>query len=188
MINLEKAEKDIFLQSMSDVSDKLQFINRNLNDYLTFNNHYSLYIYRKDKEDNLQISARTTFENQKICITLYDGCFNGCYGLFKDKAYYAKGTIVHELAHVIDISHNYKFSDFFLEKLGGEYKQYKGNIRYFPVGYGIYKGTTKNGHVNHYDDFAESFATYIYGPSYDKQGFFVDNERLMTISMLFESE
>jgi len=182
ILGFSQKEKWIISDSFLDIGNKFSWDEK---DYIKYFTQYKLLINREKNEGNLQVSARTNIENNTINIRLYDGCFNGCYDLFKKQYDYAKGTIVHELAHVIDISSGYKYSDLFLLEIGGSYSLDNNILQYNPIGYGIYKGTTKNGHVNHYDDFAESFATYIYGSTYDQQGFYVDYKRLNFIEELF---
>lgn len=148
-------------------------------------------VIRCRNKDGGDDSARTYLMGENIiCIELLDQCFNGCDGRFTDHVSYAKGTFVHELAHVWDLSHQLSLSLQMLNWTGSCYITDGTRPIYCPRGSGPYGGTTACGRFSHHDDFAEAVAVKVYGANYDNgQGKYVDMHRLKFVeSKMFEEE
>lgn len=136
-----------------------------------------LYIIKREISTH-HISALTKENNMNsVYIYLYNNSFNGNNNFFKNANKNLFDSIVHEFGHVLDI-----LSSFYLScSLMQETNSYYINTEYFPCGTGDYNGTTKLGHMNHYEDFAESFTVCVCGAEYeDMQGVYVNSFRKKT--------
>lgn len=146
-----------------------------------------LIIYRQPaSKGGRDYSAITRqIDHNKHVIELSELCFNGVCGQYADKAFYARGTLVHELMHVWDLGYGTALSDMMMLQTKSRYIISNGKKIYQPSGHQPYEGTTKCGHRSHLDDFAEAGSVYIYGTAYDNdQGQYMDETRLSFISML----
>ena len=152
------------------------FFNINIDKLLAKYNKV-LYIIKQEISTH-HISALTEENNiNSIYIYLYNNSFNGNNNFFKNVNKNLFDTVVHEIGHVSDI-----LSSFYLSySLMKETNSYYIKTEYFPCGTGEYNGTTKLGHTNHYEDFAESFTVCVCGIEYeDMQGVYVNSLRKET--------
>ncbi|HEM3696919.1 hypothetical protein ODU07_04675 [Streptococcus suis] len=135
------------------------------------------FIYSEEKIDS--ISAVTKVSSGKITVKLFPTAFNGNDDYFIDSYLNLQHVICHEIAHVLDILSEYKISNQFLYLTGG---LYDNNMNYFPKGKGSYQGTTKLGHYNHFEDFADSFGAVVFGDCYDGgKGVEIDTNRKLLV-------
>jgi len=148
-----------------------------------------LLVRRRPEADDHSALTRVV-DGGRCCVELYDRCFDGSRGRYPDRSAYARGTIVHELAHVWDIESGLLLSDRMRRATGSEYViEASGQAHYHPAGGGEYGGATKCGHLSHEEDFAEAVAAFVYGPGYDQgQGRYVDRQRLAYVARVMAQE
>lgn len=182
--HIESKELCLLKEALSDVIKKIPNFEKVLTSLL-ISKGYTIEIYRIPLHGGVD-SAVTVIHPNSIHLYLYNIMFNGCDYRFENLKYYAKGTFVHEIAHVIDILMDLKLSNIFYNNSESYYFENVESIKYQPMVGEEEGGTTKCGEDDHFDDYAESFATFIYGENYDNnQGKLVSKDRLELIKVIY---